>query len=182
MELGKAIRQERKRQHLTQIELADKAGIAVNSIRLYEAGKRTPRNKQLESIAKALGTTAESLTLQAIDEKEYLSQTAADLAEQIATYEACVQYVCNAPGTPQSVIKIVNQIRPDLERVKQELVLVSFKAVNANANELLLAYEQLNPTGQQEAVRRVKELTYIPEYRKKDTTKNGNPKEESPPE
>lgn len=32
----------RKQVGMTQIELAEAAGVAVNSIRLYEGGKRTP--------------------------------------------------------------------------------------------------------------------------------------------
>ena len=39
---------------LTQIQVANKAGIAVNSLRLYESGKRMPRYDQMEKIATAL--------------------------------------------------------------------------------------------------------------------------------
>lgn len=39
---GKNLRELRKQKQLTQINLANAAGVAVNSIRLYEGGKRLP--------------------------------------------------------------------------------------------------------------------------------------------
>lgn len=54
MNVGAKIRAVRKDQHLSQIDLAKKAGIAVNSLRLYEAGKRNPSLKNLIRIADAL--------------------------------------------------------------------------------------------------------------------------------
>ena len=39
MEVGAIIREVRKNNGYTQVELAKKIGIAVNSLRLYEAGK-----------------------------------------------------------------------------------------------------------------------------------------------
>lgn len=48
------IRTARKREILTQIELAEMAGISVNSLRLYEAGKRKPSLQVLKKIATAL--------------------------------------------------------------------------------------------------------------------------------
>lgn len=55
MEIGNLIKAARKAAKLTQSELAEKAGIAINSLRLYEGGKRQPRIEQLQHIADALG-------------------------------------------------------------------------------------------------------------------------------
>lgn len=55
MDIGKRIKELRKSKGLTQIEFAEKAGIAVNSLRLYESGKRQPRLYQLGKIAKCFG-------------------------------------------------------------------------------------------------------------------------------
>ena len=54
MSLGLKLRQIRKEKKLSQIEVAEKANVAVNSIRLYEANKRQPRMDQLQKIASAL--------------------------------------------------------------------------------------------------------------------------------
>ena len=48
MSLGLKLRQIRKEKKLSQIEVAEKANVAVNSIRLYEANKRQPRMDQLK--------------------------------------------------------------------------------------------------------------------------------------
>lgn len=61
MDVGVRIRETRKAQKLTQAEVAQKAGIAINSLRLYEAGKRQPRLEQLRRIALALGTAVSEL-------------------------------------------------------------------------------------------------------------------------
>lgn len=61
MDVGVRIREARKAQKLTQAEVAQKAGIAINSLRLYEAGKRQPRLEQLRQIALALGTAVSEL-------------------------------------------------------------------------------------------------------------------------
>lgn len=60
-EIGKLIREERKKKGLTQAIVAKNAGIAVNSLRLYEAGKRCPNLDQLKKIAKALDADPFSL-------------------------------------------------------------------------------------------------------------------------
>lgn len=52
--MNKRIVQIRKSKKLSQIELAKKAGISVNSLRLYEAGKRSPTFATLQKIADAL--------------------------------------------------------------------------------------------------------------------------------
>lgn len=54
MKTGDTIRALRKERLLSQIELAAKAGIAVNSLRLYEANKREPKLDSLKRIAHAL--------------------------------------------------------------------------------------------------------------------------------
>ena len=54
MEFNERLRVARKQARMTQIELAEKAGIAVNSVRLYEAGKIVPKLDTIEKIAGAL--------------------------------------------------------------------------------------------------------------------------------
>lgn len=54
MDIGNLIRAGRKASGMTQSELAQKAGVAVNSIRLYEVGKRQPGVEQIKRIANAL--------------------------------------------------------------------------------------------------------------------------------
>lgn len=55
------IRTYRTERNYTQIELAKKAGIAVNTLRLYEGGKRQPSMKQLRRLADALNISVTQL-------------------------------------------------------------------------------------------------------------------------
>lgn len=55
--IGALLKVLRQRKKLTQIEVANSAGIAVNSLRLYENNKRQPRFEQLIAILEAMGAT-----------------------------------------------------------------------------------------------------------------------------
>lgn len=61
MTVAERIRKLRLEQDLTQVELAKKAGIAINTIRLYEGGKSNPRPRQLKYLANALGVSPEDI-------------------------------------------------------------------------------------------------------------------------
>lgn len=55
--LGKIIREKREARHLTQVELAEKAGVDRNYIGMVERGERNPSYLSLHKIAKGLGLT-----------------------------------------------------------------------------------------------------------------------------
>lgn len=61
MKFNERLRAIRKEKRLTQAELAEKAGIAVNSVRLYEAGARLPKLDTIARMAVAMGLTANDL-------------------------------------------------------------------------------------------------------------------------
>jgi len=66
LDVGEKIRTIRKFRKLTQINVAQKAQIAVNSLRLYESGKRTPNLDQLKAIAEAMDSSLADL----LDERD----------------------------------------------------------------------------------------------------------------
>lgn len=57
VDIGSKIREIRKDKGLSQIEVAQAAHIAINTLRLYESNKRQPRLDLLGKIALALNTT-----------------------------------------------------------------------------------------------------------------------------
>lgn len=61
MKFNERLRAIRKEKGLTQAELAEKAGIAVNSVRLYEAGARLPKLDTIARMAVAMGLSANDL-------------------------------------------------------------------------------------------------------------------------
>ena len=61
METADKIRLHRKNANLTQAELAEKCGLSVTYISVYELGKRTAKLSTISKIAKGLGVNPLSL-------------------------------------------------------------------------------------------------------------------------
>lgn len=59
--LGERIRAERERQALTRVALAQRSGIALTALNLYEQGRVGPQLGTLEALAAALGVPASKL-------------------------------------------------------------------------------------------------------------------------
>lgn len=62
MTTGEKIRSIRHERGLTQMQLAEMAGIAVNTLRQYEGDRSYPRPKQLDLLANALGVPSAEIT------------------------------------------------------------------------------------------------------------------------
>lgn len=61
-DIGANIRDARERKRLTQKELAERVGVAANTIALWERGEQTPKDPfQLVTLARTLDTTVEAL-------------------------------------------------------------------------------------------------------------------------
>lgn len=75
MAIGDNIKHYRKALNLTQRQLAERANIAVITLQQYESGKRTPRAKQLQNIAKSLNINSNMLIL--------TNSTDADIFEEV---------------------------------------------------------------------------------------------------
>ncbi len=65
-QLGARVRAIRLKRGLTQKELADAAGVGESALRSYELGARYPKQKQIESIARALKVRPEAIQCQAV--------------------------------------------------------------------------------------------------------------------
>mgnify|MGYP004484787171 CR=1 FL=1 len=85
--MNKRMVQIRKSKKISQIELAKKAGISVNSLRLYEAGKRSPTFATLQKIADALGVSWYELLSDNPHEqaREIINDVSSRLQNEIAT-------------------------------------------------------------------------------------------------
>lgn len=147
--IAEFIRKTRKDKGLTQIDVAARAGISVNSLRLYEAGKRNPKINHLKAILEAMG--------------EHTNFT--DHAEQL---------VARQNTTDKIITKIASLLRIDPVELEKHLGSElgadgnshADDAISSSGGRLLAAFSQLNDEGQQKAVERVEELTEIPKYQK----------------
>ena len=81
MTIGEAIRTIRKRKGITQKKLAELTGIAEITIRQYEADRYSPKSKQVERLAKALGVSPSEIAgVEYWDETLNVQQIASEAA------------------------------------------------------------------------------------------------------
>ena len=80
-----------KNRHMTQKELAEKAGVTQAAMSHYMKGDRTPRSSVLARIANALGTTSdylmEGIPLSHLDELGYAKRLIARNVDQMTSAE-----------------------------------------------------------------------------------------------
>ena len=172
MTIGERIKAARKKAGLTQKQLGEKMGISYQAVAQWENDLRNPKIETLRAIANALGVPVSDLT-------GTVNEIASRMDQQALQPN---QLLKQPPQTDFQERRRWAELLLTIDQMSEEAD--RWDAVNQEQAqaEISAALAQLNPTGQREAARRGKELTFIPEYRKKDTTKNGNPKEESPPE
>ena len=176
MEIGYLIRAARKAAKFTQAELAEKAGIAVNSLRLYEGGKRQPRIEQLQHIADALcvpitdflgssqTTQEESLTTSILLCKMQDTLRESGIAGNIAALEAiCLQQILSAIEMYQSesisFARMVLQINQTISLFSEK----PFYKLECMETEKEL-YAQLNSRGRKKLISYLKDLVKIQDY------------------
>ena len=129
---------------MTQIELAHAAGMAVNSIRLYEAGKRIPGLNQRIKIADALDCSPSDLLMDS--ELEAFSEA----------WE--IGYMAREEET-----------REEIELAITEMQARKDDPLYAN---MIAAYHRLNADGQREAVRHVEIIAGNPIYQRTPRTES----------
>ena len=141
LRIGIILAKTRKEKKLTQKELATRSGISLSSLKRYETGERYPNIEQLQSISQALEVSIDDL----------LGTYQKPKGERIPTDNPDDRY-------PYLLNKELHgELAPEeAEELKQ------LKRLNKIAGHL----DKLTECGQEEAVKRVAELTEIPKYRK----------------
>ena len=143
MTIGQRIQKARKKNNLTQKELAAKLGLATGSIQQYELDKREPSIDRLFELSEHLNVDIRYL-LGVVDADGCLTPEAFADPEDFEFINALGINIPDSRGNSSD-----DPNATDLGKAR----------INA-------AYDQLNATGQEEAVKRVEELTEIPKYKK----------------
>lgn len=160
MGMGQVLKQLLNDQDMTIKELSEITGISKNT--LYAITKRDSlhvRAETIEKISKALGVPVAKLLdwnsegkMSEIDRIAYQTARSRDIPIEIQ----------NAPLYTDEVIdRLVNAIQKDNPRLYR----------TAPDSLLLQYYDELNPTGKAEAIKRVEELTHIEKYTTKEPPK-----------
>ena len=144
MTVGEKIRKTRKQKKMTQNTLARLTGLAAITIRQYEANKYIPKIENLRKIAHALDTIL----------SEFLEP-----GQTISEYDI-------DDDVWNSLIK-TNDGKLHQE-IETKIINGNFQ-LNGEQRRILLLFDALNADGKKEALKRIKELSFIPAY-----SSNGN--------
>ncbi len=139
MTVGEKIRKIRKQKKMTQNALAELTGLAAITIRQYEANKYIPKIENLSKIAHALDTSL----------SEFLEPV-----QTISKYDT-------TNDTWNSLIK-ANDGKLH-QKIETKIINGNFQ-LNEEQRRILLLFDALNPDGKKEALKRIKELSFIPAY------------------
>lgn len=185
MEVGAIIREVRKNNGYTQVELAKKIGIAVNSLRLYEAGKISPPMSVLERLAEVTKTRIQLfLPLgewkdifkrlpHGVSEAEFLHSISMEIDAPIGKVESVVSSGEDSLFS-QTIKMIALQLLEELYNINGPVN--SDAQFNVRYKALTSAFMLLNSEGQEKAVERISELTEIERYRVNEKPKFGEQK------
>ena len=148
---GIRLKQVRRVLGLTQIQLAEQAGIAVSSLRRYEAGEREPPLSALEKCAKAMGLSLNELLngdiMHLYDEMKSVAEEVKESIQSFDLYQKLLEK------------------NPEMAEWDWQSILTSAELIQIRFDRLVVAFAQLNGAGQLKAIEWVEELADIPRYR-----------------
>ena len=135
--VGEIIKKLRIERGLTQKQLGELCEMADSAIRRYENGRANPKIETLQKIANALNV---------------------NVSELRNDFQIFKDNIVDESGILSSAKK-ADVLQNDLWAEFQKRKII-------DKQELLFEYNKLNKIGRNEAVKRVKDLTFNPEYRK----------------
>ncbi len=144
---GKIMRRARKKQGLTQAELAEKAGVSTMTIRRYESGDRQPRLEEALKISRALG-----LALKDLFSGLELDQMKHEVKQITITLQGLGELAAQTP-VGREVLRYTSALESALpERDAQA------------AAGLIFFFVRLNEKGREKVAAYAEDLTRIGEY------------------
>ena len=142
--VGEIIKKLRIERGLTQKQLGELCEMAYSAIRRYENGRANPKIETLQKIANALNV---------------------NVSELRNDFQIFKDNIVDESGILSSAKK-ADVLQNDLWAEFQKRKIIEKLDITPDKQELLFEYNKLNKIGRNEAVKRVKDLTFNPEYRK----------------
>lgn len=174
--IGERIKEFRKRQGLTQRELASRIGTTQQNLAQYENGKRRPKPETIQRIAKALDIPESFLTREdAINlftsgynlEYSEMMQKRAESVSAISALNEHLKRISNSSGTDEGKENAISLTEKYIEMHHENINLID--SMTANDSALLYCFHLLNGNGQEKALAYIIDLLKIPEYKRFDT-------------
>ena len=194
MTICEKIRAIRKEKGMTQKQLADICKMADSAIRKYESGQVVPKMEMIQRIAKALGVPASQLmnhSMQVQMEADGVNrillraQEKYQLAEKSGAGKAELDGLTEVIATARELLKELSseqelhasaeqQAQTAIERAEalsqqQKGVAIEtpeHRERKENSEALLALFDEFTTEGQREVLTRVRELSFVPGFRK----------------
>ena len=183
MEIGKIIKEQRKKAKLTQKKLGELSKTSETTIKQYESGKRQPKIEQLQRIARVLGIDVNELIPD--DEKEvseYDNYSWASCLNEYKTFIECdiFQYTDEEKKLLLSVIEEAINKGTEIEdkqeyyfnlevklshRIMDDLLKPYNDAIIMDLAELIGYFLSLNENGQNKIIEYEDDLFYNKYYK-----------------
>lgn len=174
--IGERIKEFRKRQGLTQRELAARIGTTQQNLAQYENGKRRPKPETVQRIAKALDIPETFLTREdAINlftgsynlEYSEMMKKRAESVSAISALNEQLQRIYNASGTDEGKENAISLTKKYIEMHRENINFID--SITENDNALIYCFHLLNYDGQEKALAYIIDLLKIPEYKSFET-------------
>jgi phage element (ICEBs1)transcriptional regulator (xre family) protein len=160
--MGENIKRIRKSKGLTQKEVAEKLGISQQSFAQYERVDAIPKFKTLQNIADALDVSVGDIIYDGPkDKSRYLIEFTKYLYDHGFKYEygdeslAAFMGIGDYAEKNKKDAELFDKLTKSFISDKRKIMLTGF-------------FDKLNELGQEEAVQRVQELTWIKKYTEPD--------------
>lgn len=156
MDIGEQIRNYRKKAGLSQKELGQKLGVSQQHIAQYENGKRIPKLETLKKIAEAL-----DCDIFDIAEELWHLKSSIEKASDVLDFDSAIALTDTLLEKSRNDDNIIAlEVAEKISQIAKD----KYKDKYPPEARLMLAYDELNDNGKEEAVKRVEELTEIPRY------------------
>lgn len=163
MKLSTTIKLGRKQAGMTQSELAKKLNVTPQVISQYERGVKVPKFETRKRIADALNISV-CYFLDDESKKEYIEKFGTPEEKQNLALEESSSN-CSSPLF-QGLFKAYDTLPDSSLSPKSESELKEIDEMNHDLMQIKESLSELNKKGCAEAIKRVRELTLIPEYKK----------------
>lgn len=167
-EFSMLLRTARKEAGLTQKKLASMLGVATGTVQQWELGVRFPRVEMLKNIEDTLEI---ALVPQRIEEEKQ-EKVIGTLISEIERYKTDPDF--------RESFDIAEEMLDSWQQCFTDPTYIDFS--NPIYIDILSQFNLLNPAGQEEAVKRVHELTRLEEYQRTDLVEQAETATEPLPE
>lgn len=164
-ELSEILRELRKSEGLSQIELAKKVGLSVHAINSYESGRREPNSKAMAALERYFHVSGDYLRGN-LDKESFYENNSHIQSDLDLTYELWVKFQelfsISSQTKQMSATKYLNSTLKNI--IENILPDTAPEIDSSQLNSIVTQYFLLNQNGKDELKKRAEELLQLKQY------------------